>query len=1492
MFRFRSSNSSASSTPPTSPLTTAPAKHSNQPSLPSIDSASPSLSTADSVPSTTSNSSILSLLQAHSSSTSLSSALSPATSLSHLACEPCLTSEALHIEPTKATASQTRIASSASTPSTKSLQSHAALASPRRSSLVISPRTSKATISTTIAQVPPSPNASLSRRSSFANNIKQHRSSNAAIMAKKAKVGSSAKSSPFTKLASNAATKEGSALSEKPCSESTPARTNTESSLTTVVEDDTTTPSTSAIPSPIKPAAEMSSLSSSSESKQNVVVCVRMRPTRATSTEAPVWNADSLKNQIVPTEHHPAIAKRTTSSERAGASTSIAAAPSLHDLESEDAPTSTYHFQFDKLILAPQTTDDMYHSHISPVVRAAMEGYNGTVFAYGQTGSGKTHTMSGSDKEPGVIPRAVQQVFQMIKNEPDREFLLRVSYLEIYNETLKDLLAPLPPLSNGSLQTTERPASPIKTSSSHSTGQSQSSTLRIIEDQKSARVIMTGLREEIVTQAETVLDLLQRGQDERHVGATDWNERSSRSHCVFQLTIESRANDAHSGGGKEVRISQLNLIDLAGSERAASQVERRKEGAFINKSLLTLGTVIGKLTEPSDSGDAHIPYRDSKLTRILQTSLSGNARIAVICTLSPDAEHANETLSTLKFGKRCKSIVTTAKKGTAMDDKALLQKYRKELDALRARLEANGSSPNPDNVIMAAVSPEVPTEERAKLDELNKEKEATQKEVEDMQKKRMDLKGQIEHLTRLILTSQSVADDVKEGNAVAGPSTPVRGRNAHASALARRGPRMSDLFSGTGSGYNSPTTGHSSIFSDQNTTLSGVKPFQLEAELAALRKQLRMQIESREILISAHTAELATRDSRATELQEAIRLNEQELDEAEVAYEKLKEERDEARRIALKEQEKARENKRKLLEEQEANRLLKLVAKARAGDEDKALQNQIESLTERLKEKEAEAKMVKEKFEAELERVKKEVEEEKAARSQAARKAAEAASDKQALQAELDAALANSAELTEKLAKAGAESNEADDDDVNAEFKDLVRGKGAHQPDGSSARLEQLETTLSERESQLASLRLELESTRHQLASKPLATNSTTTQSSDIVCELATLRDDLSQSQEERQELQVELAKLQAAATGREQEAQRSATLDSELTRANAKVAELEKQVLAEKARTEEALTTVARPLPVPTSLEGGYRSVPSSPTKTGFIASGSKLKPTATPASHLTGSGLNRAGSVKEYRRYNTNGANEPSSPSPALGARSGLLGHHAVFGGVGASNKAEREEIERLNAVINSQRAIMADLENSVASWKARMRAQAELIQKLVVQNDYGGGSGGQSPPTSDVEADEVCAASPRRRQLHTVPEGGFSSLPRTTHLSLAQQQQHHREASEPYYGAHTYNKPPQAHGNVGLGMLPASPQKFNMATWSASSPNPLPLPEGGMVSPSKRKPRKTIEMDLKLLKSSPRVESNKTKFSLNDFGIGVGSSQDTPTKKRGTNASAYYI
>jgi hypothetical protein len=229
------------------------------------------------------------------------------------------------------------------------------------------------------------------------------------------------------------------------------------------------------------------------------------------------------------------------------------------------------------------------------------------------------------EDQPGIIPQAVDDVFEYIRIQcnDNKEYLVRVSYLEIYNEQIRDLLQP------------------------------ELTDLRILEDKRRG-VYVSPLKEEIVTSAKQVLHVIQRGELNRHTSTTDYNEYSSRSHTIFQMVIESREqttpkNSPLLPNGKRqsdgtVRVSQLNLIDLAGSEKAATDIDRRKEGAYINKSLLTLGTVISRLTETprliasghmaGTPSPGHIPYRDSKLTRILQSSLSGNAKISVICTIS------------------------------------------------------------------------------------------------------------------------------------------------------------------------------------------------------------------------------------------------------------------------------------------------------------------------------------------------------------------------------------------------------------------------------------------------------------------------------------------------------------------------------------------------------------------------------------------------------------------------------------------------------------------------------------------------------------------------------------------------------------------------------------------------------------------------------------------------------------------------------------------
>ncbi|BGP47392.1 Kinesin-like protein kip2 [Rhodotorula kratochvilovae] len=371
--------------------------------------------------------------------------------------------------------------------------------------------------------------------------------------------------------------------------------------------------------------------------RQNVVVCLRVRPPKG--SDASIYTLDQGSSTLALAPTHPSLTKRF------GSTSNV---PKVLSDE--------YEFRFDLLHVHPSPTSELYDRKIRPVVKAALGGFNGTVFAYGQTASGKTHTMTGSPSEPGIIPLAVDELFARIRAQRTRRsFALRVAFLEIYNEQLRDLLAPASPAGARALEIVENGA-------------------------------VKGLTEREVALPGDVLEVLREGETRRRVGATDWNERSSRSHCVFIVTIESRSDKDGSA-----RMSKLNLIDLAGSESATGQEDRRKEGAFINKSLLALSSVISKLTDPSASS-AHIPFRDSKLTRLLQPALSGNSRVAVVCTVSPDAEQAAETLGTLKFAKRAKMVVTKAERGVLVTKDMLLTRHTAEIARLRASIAALESS--------------------------------------------------------------------------------------------------------------------------------------------------------------------------------------------------------------------------------------------------------------------------------------------------------------------------------------------------------------------------------------------------------------------------------------------------------------------------------------------------------------------------------------------------------------------------------------------------------------------------------------------------------------------------------------------------------------------------------------------------------------------------------------------------------------------------------
>jgi centromeric protein E len=388
-----------------------------------------------------------------------------------------------------------------------------------------------------------------------------------------------------------------------------------------------------------------------------------------------------------------------------------------------------------------------------------MEGYHGTVFAYGMTGTGKTFSMQGTATNPGVIPLAITDIFSYIRETPQREFLLRVSYLEIYNEKINDLLAG-PVVGMG--------------------GQpGQQEEIKLREDSKRG-VYATPLKEEIVQSPTQLLRVISRGDQARRVAGTQFNSRSSRSHAVVQIVVESRerATGPSLGGNKRsaiipggVRVSTLSLIDLAGSEKAADNKERRTEGSHINKSLLTLGTVVGGLAgdkaDKDKKKDNHLPYRDSKLTRLLQGALSGNSLVSILCTIqigasgsiAASSSHTNETLNTLKFASRAKNnIVSHAKKadeslGTGGDagSRALLDRYRLEIQDLKRQLEEGKNKET-----KAEEEDEFKRDrEEERVRELE-DKQRHEEQMLEMQLARTALKERIEHLNRLILSSKSL----------------------------------------------------------------------------------------------------------------------------------------------------------------------------------------------------------------------------------------------------------------------------------------------------------------------------------------------------------------------------------------------------------------------------------------------------------------------------------------------------------------------------------------------------------------------------------------------------------------------------------------------------------------------------------------------------------------------------------------------------------------
>lgn len=293
----------------------------------------------------------------------------------------------------------------------------------------------------------------------------------------------------------------------------------------------------------------------------------------------------------------------------------------------------------------------------------AFQGYNACIFAYGQTGSGKSYTMMGSGDNKGIIPRLCDNLFDMIAKQQSCEltYKIEVSYMEIYNEKVHDLLDPKP----------------------------NKQSLKVREHNVLGPYV-DGLSQLAVTSYQDIDNLMTEGNKSRTVAATNMNSESSRSHAVFSVVVTQTLTDARSGVSGE-KVSRMSLVDLAGSERAVKTGavgDRLKEGSNINKSLTTLGLVISKLADQNSGGknrDKFVPYRDSVLTWLLKDNLGGNSKTVMVATISPAADNYEETLSTLRYADRAKRIVNHAVVNEDPNAR-IIRELRQEVEALKEML--------------------------------------------------------------------------------------------------------------------------------------------------------------------------------------------------------------------------------------------------------------------------------------------------------------------------------------------------------------------------------------------------------------------------------------------------------------------------------------------------------------------------------------------------------------------------------------------------------------------------------------------------------------------------------------------------------------------------------------------------------------------------------------------------------------------------------------
>ncbi|CAG8508526.1 9871_t:CDS:10 [Ambispora leptoticha] len=340
--------------------------------------------------------------------------------------------------------------------------------------------------------------------------------------------------------------------------------------------------------------------------------------------------------------------------------------PSRSQIKSLKEHGKTY--TFDRVFGEKSTQADIFKEIVAPMLVEVLSGYNCSILAYGMTGTGKTYTMEGGDpstvpiivnncpsQDAGIIPRTLIELFNSLSKFS--EYSVKLSFIELYNEQPRDLLS------------TENNPEQIK----------------IYDDSRKGGVVIQNLEEVLLKDAMHGINILKQGSERRRKAVTNYNARSSRSHCVFTITIHIKETTTE--GEELLKVGKFNLVDLAGSEnigRSGAEDGHAKEAGSINKSLLTLGRVIDKLV--SDS--AHVPYRDSNLTRILQDSLGGRTKTCIIATISPSRNSYDETLSTLEYAHRAKQIKNKPEINQKLTKMVLLKEYVDQIERLKADLQA------------------------------------------------------------------------------------------------------------------------------------------------------------------------------------------------------------------------------------------------------------------------------------------------------------------------------------------------------------------------------------------------------------------------------------------------------------------------------------------------------------------------------------------------------------------------------------------------------------------------------------------------------------------------------------------------------------------------------------------------------------------------------------------------------------------------------------